>query len=60
MRAVESVRPNAVIRYEKVSGNAIFTVTSIGVNSGAITLSGIVDAEAVQTYTLTIRVSMAC
>ena len=57
VRAVESIRPNAVIRYEKVSGSDIFTVTSTGVNAGAITLSGTVDAETVQTYTVTIRVS---
>ena len=58
VRAAESIRPNAVIRYEKVSGNAVFTVTSTGVNAGAIILSGTVDAEAVKTYSITIRVSM--
>ena len=56
VRAAESIRPNAVIRYEKVSGAAMFSVTMAGVNAGAVTLSGTLDAEANQTYTLTIRV----
>lgn len=56
VRAQETTRPTAVIRYEKVSGNAIFTVTSSGTNAGAIVLTGTVDAEGTDTYVITIRV----
>lgn len=56
VRAQETTRPNAVIRYEKVSGDGVFTVTSSGTNAGAIILTGTVDAEAVDSYVLTIRV----
>jgi hypothetical protein len=40
-----------------VSGNAIFVVTPSGANAGAITLSGTVDAEGIDSYAITIRVS---
>ena len=56
VRALETVRPSAIIRYEKVSGNAIFTVESSGANAGAVMLTGDVDAEGVTTYTVVIRV----
>lgn len=56
VRAQETTRPNAVIRYEKVSGDSSFTVTSSGTNAGAIALTGTVDAEDVDSYVLTIRV----
>lgn len=57
VRAVETTRPNAIIRYEKVSGNNMFTVTSSGTNAGAINLSGMVDADGVVScYVITIRV----
>ena len=56
--AQETSRPNAVIRYEKSFGDSLFTVVSSGANAGAIMLTGTVDAETVDTYTLTIRVSL--
>ena len=56
MRALENTRPNAVIRYEKVSGASIFSVTSSGSNAGEISLTGTVDAEAVDSYAVTVRV----
>ena len=56
MSAEESLRPNTVIRYEKVSGDEIFTVESSGSAAGNILLTGTVDSETVQTYIITIRV----
>lgn len=54
---METSRPNAIIRYEEVSGDGdnIFTVTALGSEAGQITLTGTVTPT---TYTLVIRVSV--
>jgi hypothetical protein len=58
--ARETTRPNATIRYEKASGSTIFSVVSSGANAGQIVLTGTVDAENMDTYAITIRVSSIC
>lgn len=55
--AQETTRPNAIIRYERVSGSTLFSVVSSGANAGQIILTGTVDAENTDTYAITIRVS---
>ncbi len=55
--AVDSLHPSATIRYEKVSTNSLFTVTSTGSNAGTVSLSGTIDADSdPRTYTIVIRV----